>query len=69
MSHITVDVDVDITEFTDAEIMEEAEARGLITNFALESLSVELQKQVRKYLSEKIVGPEDLEKYLEWARQ
>lgn len=70
MGFKTVDVDIDLDDFSDDEILEEARDRGLLDEIPwADVLPSELQKIVDQYLDAKIIGPPELDKWLEWARQ
>ena len=60
MASVTIDVDLD--EFSDDEILEEAKGRGLDIG-SLGDLPLELREMVEEYLDIRIVGQEDLTRW------
>ena len=63
-------VEIDLEDFTDDEILDEALKRGLTKHLHEDDpLPPCLQKQVDEYRNAKVIGPKELGKYLEWARQ
>ena len=70
MAFTTVEVDIDLNDFSDDEILEEARDRGLLDEKPEAGmLPSELQKIVDQYLDAKVIGPKELDKWREWAKQ
>lgn len=64
-----INVDIDLGEFEDQDILQEVEERGLSLAATIDDLPSWLQDQIREYLAIKIIGPMEMKKYLEWAKQ